>query len=412
METVLDKFIRYAKMDTASDDSSSTVPSTRKQFRLAELLRDEMTALGLNNIHLDEKCYLYAELPANSDADVPVMGLIAHMDTSPDFTAENVNPRIINNYDGKDIVLNKAENIVMKTADFPELESYKGQTLITTDGNTLLGADDKAGVAEILSAVEYLYCHPEIKHGKVKICFTPDEEVGRGADHFDVKSFGADFAFTVDGGRIGELEFENFNAAKATVFFKGRNVHPGEAKNKMINAMEHAIAFNGMLPVSEKPEHTSGYEGFYHLISMNGTVEHAELKYIIRDHDMTKFLAKKDRISRICEFINRDTGREIASAVIEDQYYNMREKIEPVYHIIKIAEKAMIDCGVKPLIKPIRGGTDGSKLSYIGLPCPNVFTGGHNYHGRFEYVVLESMKKAVEVIVRICELAADDMPAA
>ncbi len=408
MESVLDKFMRYAKIDTASDDKSESVPSTKKQFHLANMLKIEMEKLGLENVELDDKCYLYGMLPANVNFNVPVIGFIAHMDTSPDFSAEKVDPQIIRNFDGNDIILNKSENIIMKVQDFPELSLYSGDTIITTDGNSLLGADDKAGIAEILAALEQLAEHPEIKHGKIKICFTPDEEIGRGADHFNVKKFAADFAYTIDGGRLGELEFENFNAAKATVKFSGRNVHPGEAKNKMINAAEFAMKFNSMLPANEKPEFTSGYEGFYHLTSFTGSVEQAEIKYIIRDHDMKKFSGKKERVNRICDFINKDAGFEIASAEIQDQYYNMREKIEPVYHIIEVAEKAMKDCGVVPIIKPIRGGTDGSRLSYMGLPCPNIFTGGHNYHGRFEYVVLESMQKAVEVIVKICELIAKE----
>ncbi len=402
MESVVERFLRYAKIDTQSDENSETTPSTEKQWNLAKLLVRELEALGLKDISLDDKGYVMATLEASPDAgNFPVIGLISHMDTSPDFTAENVNPVIHRNYDGGDIVLNKEENIIMSPLDFPELLNYEGQDIITTDGMTLLGADDKAGIAEIMTSIAWLKEHPEVKHGTVKVGFTPDEEIGRGADHFDVAKFNADFAYTLDGGEIGELEYENFNAALATIRFTGRNVHPGTAKDKMVNSMLLAMEFNSLLPPAERPEHTTGYEGFFHLIDMSGTVEESRIRYLIRDHSMERFNHRKKLLEKAAELLKLKYGAEYVNLEIKDQYFNMREKIEPVIHIIDRAEKAMLATGVQPIKKPIRGGTDGSKLSYMGLPTPNVFTGGHNFHGRFEYIPIQSMEKAVEVIVKI-----------
>lgn len=398
---VLEKFIRYVKIDTKSDPSSKTCPSTEKQFNLARLLADELKEFGLTDIRLDEYCDLYATLPANSSDKYPVIGLIAHMDTSPDLSGENVNPQIISNYDGQDINLGVKGKFTLSSKDFPEMKEYIGKTLITTDGETLLGADDKAGIAEIMEALHYLKEHPEFKHGTIKIGFTPDEEIGRGADRFDVKNFGADFAYTIDGGRIGEIEFENFNAASAKIKIQGRNVHPGSAKNKMINSIHLAEKLNSLLPHEERPEHTENYEGFFHLIKFNGTVEETTMEYIIRDHDTTKFEARKKKISDIVYFINSQYGKDLITIELKDQYYNMREKIEPVMHIIDLAKKAVSAAGVEVDIIPIRGGTDGARLSYMGLPCPNIFTGAHNGHGRYEFIVLESMEKAVETILNI-----------
>ncbi len=402
MEKVVERFLKYAKIDTQSDEYSESTPSTQKQLTLAKLLVSELEDLELNDISLDENGYVMATLEANTGENkFPVIGLIAHMDTSPDFTAEKVNPLIHQNYDGGDIILNKEKNIVLSPVDFPELPNYKGQDIITTDGTTLLGADDKAGIAEIITALEWLKEHPEIKHGTVRVAFTPDEEIGRGADHFDVKKFNADFAYTVDGGEIGELEFENFNAALATIHFKGRNVHPGTAKDQMVNSMLLAMEFNGLLPAAERPEHTTGYEGFFHLIDMSGTVENSKLRYLIRDHNMERFSHRKNLMEQAAGFLKTKYGDEYINLKIKDQYFNMLEKIKPVYYIVERAEKAMLACGVEPLKKPIRGGTDGSRLSYMGLPTPNLFTGGHNFHGRFEYIPVQSMEKAVEVIVKI-----------
>lgn len=398
MNPVHERFLRYAKLDTASDHHSETTPSTSKQMGLARLLFEEMNAMGLENVSLDDKGYLMASLPGNTPR-APKIGLIAHLDTSPDFTAESVNPQIFRAYDGGDLLLNEAEGIVMSPADFPELLNYQGQDLITTDGTTLLGADDKAGIAEILSAVEYLMAHPEIPRGDLKIGFTPDEEVGRGADFFDVEKFGADFAYTLDGGEIGELEFENFNAASAIVKLHGRNIHPGHAKNKMVNSQLLAMAFNSLLPAAERPEHTAGYEGFFHLNEMKGDVELTELRYIIRDHDMVKFEARKQLITEAAAYMNQRYGEGTAELILKDSYFNMKEKILPVMEIVDEVKGAMDAVGVQPIIKAIRGGTDGSRLSYMGLPTPNIFTGGHNFHGRFEYIPMASMDKAVEVIV-------------
>ena len=407
MESILNRFLSYVRIDTQSDPESKTSPSTMKQFNLAKLLVQELQEIGLSDAYVDQYCYVYATLPANTDKKLPTIGFIAHMDTTPDFTGTNVNPQIFENYDGDEIVLNEKLGIVLSPKEFPELKNYVGKTLITTDGTTLLGADDKAGVAEIMTALEYLVEHPEIKHGKIRIAFTPDEEIGRGTEHFDVQGFGADFAYTLDGGPLGELEFENFNAAEAKITVSGVNVHPGTAKNKMINSMHVAMEFNSMLPPQERPEHTEGYEGFYHLLSFTGGVEQTNLHYIIRDHDRGKFESRKQLVLDIAEFLNKKYGRELVKVELKDQYYNMREKIEPVMYVVDLAKKAMEEVGVKPIVKPIRGGTDGAMLSYKGLPTPNIFTGGHNFHGKFEYIPLESMEKAVDVIVKIVELSVD-----
>jgi tripeptide aminopeptidase len=404
MKTVTERFLSYVRIDTQSDENSSTTPSTRKQFDLAGILVRELKEIGLEEVDIDEHGYIMATLPANSEKPVPVIGFISHMDTSPDMSGENVNPQIIRNYDGKEIQLDGKGGVVLSPVDFPELLEYMGQDLITTDGTTLLGADDKAGIAEILTAMDYLQRHPEIRHGKIRVAFTVDEEIGRGADKFDVKKFGAEYAYTLDGGRIGELEYENFNAALATVHVQGRNVHPGTAKDTMINAIHLGMEFNDLLPVQQRPEYTMGYEGFFHLIDFKGEVEEATFRYIIRDHDREKFENKKKFILECAGFMNRKYGEGRIMVELKDQYFNMREKVEPVKFIVDIAEEAMINVGVQPLIKPIRGGTDGSKLSYMGLPCPNIFAGGHNFHGKYEYVPIQSMEKAVEVIVRIVAL--------
>jgi len=400
---VYDRFIRYAKIDTQSDPRSESCPSTKKQFHLAKELVKELNGMGLEDVTLDENCYVMATLPSNLEKEVPVIGFISHMDTSPDFTGQSVKPQIVKNYDGKDIILNSKKNIVLSPQDFPELLKYIGQDLITTDGNTLLGADDKAGIAEIMCAMEYLTENPTIKHGIIKIGFTPDEEIGMSAEKFDVKKFGADYAYTIDGGEIGELEYENFNASLAKVTISGRNVHPGTAKNQMINSMMIAMELHAMLPVNERPEYTEKYEGFFMLMGFNGSVEESSLAYIIRDHDMEKFRKKNELFKKAVEFINAKYGKNTIKLDLKDQYYNMKEKIEEVKHIIDIAEQAMIDVGVKPLIKPIRGGTDGSRLSFMGLPTPNIFTGGHNYHGKFEYIPIQSMEKAIAVILKIID---------
>jgi len=402
-EEILERFLRYIKIDTQSDEKSETFPSTKKQYDLLNMLRDELTAMGLK-ADVDEHGYVMSSLPSNLNKKVPVIGFISHVDTAQDMSGANINPQIIENYDGGDILISKEKNLVLSPSLFPELSEYKGQTIITTDGNTLLGADDKAGLTEIMTAVKYLTEHPEIKHGEIKIGFTPDEEIGRGVDFFDVKKFGAEFAYTMDGGGVGELEFENFNAAKATITVQGRNVHPGYAKDKMLNAMLIAMEFNAMLPVNMRPEFTTGYDGFFHLIGMNGTVEITTLTYIVRDHDRPKFEAKKKMVTDCAEFLCSRYGEGVVKAELKDQYYNMREKVEEVFHIVDIAEKAMIEVGVEPKIMPIRGGTDGSRLSYMGLPCPNIFAGGLNFHGKFEYVPLESMVKATEVILKVIEL--------
>lgn len=406
-EKLIERFLKYVKIDTQSDENSQTCPSTEKQLVLAKLLVDELNSLGLSDVSIDENGYVMATLPSNIDKEVPVIGFIAHMDTSPDMSGENVNPQIVKNYDGGDIIINKEKNLVLSPKLFPEMKEFIGHTLITTDGNTLLGADDKAGIAEIITAIEYFVRNPSVKHGTVKIAFTPDEEIGRGVDKFDVKKFGAEFAYTIDGSGPGELEYENFNAAKATVKIQGRNVHPGYAKNKMLNAMLIAMEFNSLLPVNERPEYTQDYEGFYHLIKMDGTVENATLVYIIRDHDRNKFESKKSFIQKAGEFIKEKFGDDVISVEVVDQYYNMREKVEPVFHIVEIAKKAMELIGVTPKVVPIRGGTDGSKLSNMGLPCPNIFAGGMNFHGKYEYVSDETMEKAKDVIIKIIQLYAE-----
>ncbi len=410
MQHIIDRFIGYVTVDTESDPNSNTTPSTAKQWDLANQLVEELKHIGLQEVTIDENAYIMATLPSNVDHEVPTIGFVSHFDTTPDFTGANVKPQIIENYDGKDIVLNAAQNIVLSPTYFEDLLLYKGQTIITTDGTTLLGADDKAGITEIVSAMEYLIQHPEIKHGKIRVGFTPDEEIGRGAHKFDVDKFGCDWAYTMDGSQIGELEYENFNAAGAKITFKGKSVHPGYAKGKMINSMLLANEFISALPENEVPERTSDYEGFFHVHHLNGSIEETVLQLIIRDHDKDLFEARKELIHTIATKINnqyaKQFGEDICIAEVKDQYYNMREKVEPVFHIVEIAEKAMKEVGINPIIKPIRGGTDGSQLSYKGLPCPNIFAGGHNFHGKYEYVPVESMVKATEVIVKIAELTA------
>lgn len=402
---LINRFTSYVTVDTESDPSSESTPSTEKQWNLANALVAELKQIGMEDVSIDEKAYIMATLPSNVDKDVPVIGFVSHFDTSPDFTGANVKPQLVENYDGGDIVLNQAENIVLSPKDFDDLLLYKGQTLITTDGTTLLGADDKAGIAEIISAMEYLINHPEIPHGKIRVGFTPDEEIGRGAHHFDVKKFGADWAYTMDGSQAGELEYENFNAAGAVVTIKGKIVHPGSAKDKMVNSMYIATEFINALPLQETPEHTEGREGFFHLTGMNGDVDETKLRYIIRDHDKQKFEARKKTMQQVADTLNQQYDDRI-NLEMKDQYYNMREKIEPVMHIVEIAEEAIKQAGLEPMIQPIRGGTDGSQLSFMGLPCPNIFAGGHNFHGRYEYVPVESMQKAIEVIVNIAQLVA------
>jgi tripeptide aminopeptidase len=398
---VKDKFIRYIKIDTQSNPDSNSNPSSNNQFELAKKLVTELENLGLNEIIMTDKCYVTATLPSNTDKNVPVIAFIAHLDTSPDTSGKNVEHQIIENYDGNDIILNTENNIILSPSDFPILKNYIGKTLITTKGKTLLGADNKAGIAEIMTAIQYLTEHPEVKHGKIKIGFTPDEEIGRGADNFDVKKFGADFAYTVDGGEIGELEYENFNAASLSVTINGRNIHPGTAKNLMINSIQIANDFHNKLPKNERPENTEAYEGFFHLLKMSGTVDLTKMQYIIRDHDLKKFEKKKELAKKNVDSINSEYNKEIISVEIKDTYFNMKEKIEPVYHIVELAKEAMIEAEVEPKISPIRGGTDGARLSYMGLPCPNIFTGGHNFHGLYEFIPVESMEKAVEVIINI-----------
>lgn len=405
MTGLIDRFLKYVKFDTQSDETTNLTPSTPGQFEFAKFLKRELESLGLEEITLDENGYLMASLPANTQRNVPTVGFIAHLDTSPDMSGKNVNPRIVKDYDGGDITLNPAQNIVLSPSEFPELLHYKGQDLIVTDGTTLLGADDKAGIAEIVGAVEYLKNNPEIEHGKIRIAFNPDEEIGLGAHKFNVEEFGADWAYTMDGGEIGELEYENFNAAVANVTFKGRNVHPGYAKHKMLNSIRMANQFILMLPRWETPEHTEGYEGFYHLVHIDGSVESTTLTYIIRDHDRDRFERRKKEL----EHLVRKTNNEFpgcCSIEIKDQYYNMRQKIEPVKYIIDIAEEAMRLADVTPVVVPIRGGTDGAQLSFKGLPCPNIFAGGLNFHGRYEFVPVQSMEKAEKVIVEIAKLVA------
>ena len=401
---ILNRFLSYVKIDTESDPNSTTTPSTEKQWTLARLLAEELKRIGLVDVSIDEHAYVMGTLPSNVAHDVPAIGFISHFDTSPDFTAAKVSPQVIENYNGKAIVLNAEQNIILSPDYFEDLLLYKGQTLITTDGTSLLGADDKAGVCEIVSAMEYLVQHPEIKHGPIKVGFTPDEEIGRGAHKFDVNKFGAQWAYTMDGSQIGELEYENFNAASAEVRIHGKIVHPGYAKGKMVNSMYYAQKFIDSLPKNETPEETEGYEGFYHLHHMEGKVEKTILKYIIRDHDYTLFEARKTTVKQLVEAFDRKYDKATFEVEIKDQYFNMKEKVLPVMHSVEIAEQAMRSLGIEPLIKPIRGGTDGSQLSYMGLPCPNIFAGGHNFHGRYEYVPLESILSAIKVICKIAEL--------
>lgn len=406
MQNLVDRFLKYVQIDTEADAGTGLTPSTPGQMLFAQQLVEELKAIGLEEVDLDENGYVMATLPSNVEADVPVVGFVAHMDTSPDFSGKHVKPRIVSNYQGDDIVLNDAENIILKTKDFPEVKQYEGQDLIVTDGTTLLGADDKAGVAEIVTAMEYLIAHPEIKHGKIRIGFTPDEEIGAGADHFNVEKFGAEFAYTMDGSELGELEFENFNAALAKITVSGRNVHPGYAKHKMRNSMRIANQIVAMLPRHETPEHTDGYEGFYHLMSFNGDVENSEMLYIVRDFKRDRFEDRKVEMEHLIRKINAEYGEGTAILELKDQYYNMREKIEPVMYVVDYAEQAMKEVGITPIIKPIRGGTDGARLSFMGLPTPNIFAGGHNFHGRYEFVPVQSMEKAVAVILKISELVA------
>ena len=406
METVTDKFLRYVSFETTSDENSTTHPSSLKELDLSRQLVAEMKALGIADASLDENGYVMGTIPSNLDHEVPVLGFIAHVDTSPDASGKDIKPQFIYNYDGNDIPLPGVPGLALRVADFPELLDYEGQTLITTDGTTLLGADDKAGVAEIMTAAEYLITHPEVKHGTLKIGFTPDEEIGCGVDYFDVQRFGADYAYTMDGGALGELEYENFNAAGAKLHIQGCNIHPGYAKDKMLNAMYVGMELAAMLPVAQRPEYTTGYEGFFHLTSFNGTVEEATMSYIIRDHDRTRFEQKKALIQEVVAFLNKKYG-DIVTLELRDQYYNMREMVEPHYHIIEKAVRAMEMAGIQPKVQPIRGGPDGARLSFMGLPCPNIFAGGHNFHGKLEFVPVESMEKATEVILNLISLFAE-----
>lgn len=406
MMTLVERFLNYVNFDTQSSEESETTPSTQKQMVFAQYLENELKCLGLEDVSLDENGYLFATLPANTNKEIATIGFISHMDTSPDMSGKNPKPRIIKSYDGKDIILNESEKIILSPTQFPELLDHKDEDLIVTDGTTLLGADDKAGIAEIVQGMAYLMEHPEIKHGKIRIGFNPDEEIGLGAHKFDVKRFGCEWAYTMDGGEVGELEFENFNAASAKITFKGRNVHPGYAKNKMINSMLIANDFIRLMPENETPAHTQDYEGFYHLVGMKGEVESSQLNYIIRDHDLRKFKERKQEMSHMVDLINNKYGKDTAILDMKDQYYNMREKIEPVMHIIDIAFKAMEEAGIQPKVRAIRGGTDGAQLSFRGLPCPNIFAGGMNMHGRFEYVSIQSMEKAMKTVIKISELVA------
>ena len=406
MEKILDKFLRYVAVETMSDPDSPSQPSTQKQFNLLNLLCEELKAMGVENVSVDQYGYLMATIPSNIEKDVPAIGFIAHVDSSPDASGADIKPQVFENYDGGDIVINPEKGMKLSPADFPELRRYIGQTIVTTDGTTLLGADDKAGVAEIMCAAEYIMTHPEFKHGEIKIGFTPDEEIGRGVDYFDVAKFGAKYAYTMDGGQIGELEYENFNAAGAKITVQGRNIHPGYAKDKMVNAIILASELNDMLPVWQRPEHTTGYEGFFHIVKFSGVVEEATIQYIIRDHDFELFEQKKKLLEECVAFMNAKYGEGTFTLEMKDQYYNMRKEVEPHYHIIETAVKAMEEAGIEVDIRPIRGGTDGARLSFMGLPCPNIFAGGHNFHGKFEYVPVESMEKATEVILNILKIYA------
>ncbi|TYS09140.1 peptidase T [Bacillus subtilis] len=402
-EEIIERFTTYVKVDTQSDESVDSCPSTPGQLTLGNLLVDELKSIGMQDAAIDENGYVMATLPSNTEKDVPTIGFLAHVDTATDFTGKNVNPQIVESYDGKDIVLNEKLQVILSPDQYPELSGYKGHTLITTDGTTLLGADNKAGIAEIMTAMDYLIKHPEIKHGPIRVAFTPDEEIGRGPHKFDVKRFNASFAYTVDGGPLGELEYESFNAAAAKITVKGNNVHPGTAKGKMINSAKIAMKLNSLLPADEAPEYTEGYEGFYHLLSIQGDVEETKLHYIIRDFDKEKFQSRKATMKRVVEELQNEYGQDRIHLDMNDQYYNMREKIEPVIEIVNIAKQAMENLGIEPKISPIRGGTDGSQLSYMGLPTPNIFTGGENFHGKFEYISADNMVKAVNVIVEIAK---------
>ncbi|MRR19620.1 peptidase T [bacterium] len=402
MQNLLNRFLDYVRFDTSPDETNSNSPSSVRQILFAERLADELEKTGLADVTLDGNGYVMATLPANTGSRRPVVGFIAHMDTSPESPSENVNPLVHRNYDGGDIILNPDEGIILSPRDFPELSRYKGKTIITSDGRTLLGADDKAGIAEIVTAVEYLLANPGLEHGKIRIAFTPDEEIGRGADHFDVKAFGADYAYTLDGGGIGELEYENFNAAAATVSVKGRSVHPGTARDTMVNSIMVAKVLDSLLPSGERPEYTSGYEGFFHLYDIKGSVEETVMKYIIRDHDPVRFSERKKIMNDAASEIRKRFQGAAVTVALKDQYFNMKEIIEANYYIIEEAIRAYRKAGIEPVIKPVRGGTDGARLSFMGLPCPNLFTGGHNYHGRHEFIPLQSMEKAVEVIVNLC----------
>lgn len=402
MEKLLDKFLRYVAVETTSDENSETQPSSQKEFDLLRMLQKELQDMGIK-ADLDEYGYVMATIPANSDKEIPAVGFIAHVDTSPDASGKDIKPQIIENYQGGDILLNAEKDIVLRVSEFPEMQQYIGKTMITTDGTTLLGADDKGGVAAIMCAAEYIMEHPEFKHGEIKIGFTPDEEIGRGVAKFDVKKFGARYAYTIDGGEIGELEYENFNAAAAKIHIQGSNIHPGYGKDKMVNSMLIAMELNAMLPVEQRPAYTSGYEGFFHLTEINGTVEETTMSYIIRDHDRSKFEAKKELMTSIAEYLNKKYG-DVVKLELKHQYYNMRQEVEPHYFIVEKAIKAIEMAGIKPKVQPIRGGTDGANLSFMGLPCPNIFAGGHNFHGKYEYVPLESMEKASEVILNIVKL--------
>lgn len=407
MEKIIDRFLRYVAVDTQSDPDSESQPSTARQLDLLKMLKDELEGMGIK-AELDEYGYVMASIPSNCGNDVPAVGFIAHVDTSPDASGKDIRPQIIHDYDGGDIPLKGVPGMALKTSDFPELAEYKGQTVITTDGTTLLGADDKAGVAEIMSMAEYVITHPEFRHGEIKIGFTPDEEIGRGVVKFDVEKFGARYAYTMDGGKIGELEYENFNAASATIHIQGRNIHPGYAKGKMLNAILIGMELNSLLPVEQRPEYTDGYEGFFHITGFNGTVEEADFSYIIRDHDLGLYEKRKETLLKCVDFINGKYGEGVATADIRHQYYNMRKEVEPHYHIIEKAVKAMEAEGITPIIRPIRGGTDGANLSFMGLPCPNIFAGGHNFHGKLEFVPVESMEKATKVILNIISLFAGE----
>jgi len=404
---LLERFLKYVSIHTTSDENTGLVPSTPQQMEFAKILAEELKDMGMQDVSLDNKGYLMATLPSNIDKDVPTVGFISHLDTSPDMSGKNVKPRIVENYDGNDIILNEKENIVLSPKQFPELTMYRGQSLVVTNGLTLLGADDKAGIAEIMTAMDYFIKNPDVKHGKVRIAFNPDEEIGLGAHHFDVEKFGCQFAYTMDGGEIGELEYENFNAAGAKVTFYGTNVHPGYAKNKMVNSMKIATKFMATVPANESPEYTDGYEGFYHLTGIGGDVEKTTVSYIIRDHDRKKFEERKAHLQMLVDKINSEFGDNTATLEVKDQYYNMKEKVEPVKYIVDIASEAIRQAGVEPKVKPIRGGTDGAQLSFKGLPCPNIFAGGHNFHGKYEFVPIQSMEKATEVVKNIIKILAN-----